>query len=60
TRPASAPAALAPYSLPAYGEALAALYHDLGNIQTGPAGWLTKGMVLEQFLLPGRFHFLRT
>jgi hypothetical protein len=43
-----------------YAELHTALYRDLANSSPSAPAWLNKATVLEQFLQPGRFHFLRT
>lgn len=57
---ASGPEDLAPYSLAAYAKQLELLYQTVRNVPPGPVEWLAPADVLEQFLEPERFHFLRT
>jgi glycosyltransferase involved in cell wall biosynthesis len=52
--------AVAAYSLDSCGKRLTALYRELLATQHSQAAWLDKSLVLDRFLLPGRFHFLRT
>jgi hypothetical protein len=56
----SQPSALEQYSVTRYAELHTALYRDLANSSPSAPAWLNKATVLEQFLQPGRFHFLRT
>lgn len=51
---------LQPYSLARYGTNLRRAYDTLLEQAAAPPQWLPPGEVLEQFLEPERFHFLRT
>lgn len=52
------PVDLAPWTLEAYAERLEKMV--LGTGDPGPVTWLDKDRVLDRFLKPDRFHFLRT
>lgn len=58
--PSSGPGALAPYSLAAYSDTLHGIYEAVRGATPDTLEWLPPGAVLEQFLEPERFHFLRT
>lgn len=49
---------LLPWSLESYTANLKTIIEGVGK--PGPVEWLDKGKVLDQFLSPSRFHFLRT
>lgn len=51
---------LEPYSLPIYGDALVGIYAALLESIPAPPQWIPPQAVLDQFLEPERFHFLRT
>jgi glycosyltransferase involved in cell wall biosynthesis len=57
---ASGPDDLEHYSLAAYTAQLTRIYQTIGSKRPGPVEWLDPAHVLEQFLEPERFHFLRT
>jgi len=57
----SSPAeALEPYSIPRYGRTLSTIYQTILDAVPAPVEWLDPEAVLDQFLEPERFHFLRT
>ena len=51
---------LTPYGLPQYSESLLQLYRSVLSAETKSPDWLAPSAILEQFLEPERFHFLRT
>lgn len=57
---ASGPDALADYSLDAYSARLGRIYQAIASKKPGAVEWLDPAKVLEQFLEPEHFHFLRT
>lgn len=51
---------LTPYGLPQYSKSLLKLYRSVLSAETKSPDWLAPSAILEQFLEPERFHFLRT
>jgi len=49
---------LSPWSIENYASKISAILQEIED--PGPVSWLPKEKVLEQFLKPSRFHFLRT
>lgn len=59
-KPTSAPSQLKPYTLSASQESLTALYQTALVAPPKAPTWLPKANVLEQYLSPESFHFLRS
>lgn len=59
-RPPTDPSVLELYSIARYGESLTTLYRDVEHAPVETPSWLDRARILDQFLKPERFHFLRT
>jgi hypothetical protein len=60
TQPTAGPEQLAAYAPEAYGKRLASLFEAVESEAPAPLSFLPAGAVLDAFLAPERFHFLRT
>lgn len=60
SHPTAAEPLLAPYSPTEGGKRLLALYQEAVTARAEPPSWLPKRRVLQQYLSPLRFHFLRS
>jgi len=60
TAPSATRDQLVPYAPEPYGERLAGLFRNIVSSRAGPLDFLPSGRILDGFLAPGRFHFLRS
>ena len=51
---------LSPWSPETYRSSYQRIYKDITTCQAGSPNWLDRRLLLEKFLQPGRFHFLRS